>query len=84
MGEVEAEKEVLCLTLFAAGHDAAGKVLPREWTAMTWCQRLAHIQGATVAAAGAASADGTGAEGEHARPHIFKSYLHRGEKNLNP
>jgi hypothetical protein len=68
IGEVEAEKEVRRLTLFAAGRDAAGKVPPREWEAMTWGQRLAHIQDATVAAAGAASANGTGAAGEHARP----------------
>ena len=67
LGEVEAEKEVRRLTLFAAGRDAAGKVPPREWEAMAWCQRLAHMQGATVvAAAGAASADGTGAAGGRA------------------
>ena len=44
VGEVEAEKEVRRLTFFAAGRDAAGKMPPREWEAMTWCQRLAHIK----------------------------------------
>ena len=39
---VEAEKEVRRLTLLAAGHDAAGKVPPREGEAMTWC--LAYLQ----------------------------------------
>lgn len=44
--EVEAEKEIRRLTRLAARSNVAGKVPLREWEAMSWCERLAHLHDA--------------------------------------